>query len=88
MCTYAADMWARNALQTDIDICLSAHAPWLLRAEELGDILLPAYDTPTGIPYQTLNLRTRSARNPSWTQRSSILSELGTQQARNAPCQV
>ena len=54
----------------------------MLRAEELGDILLPAYDTPTGIPYQTLNLRTRFARNPSWTQRSSILSELGTQQAR------
>ncbi|KAK9842510.1 hypothetical protein WJX81_003419 [Elliptochloris bilobata] len=59
---------------------LSNDAIFLTRAEELGDILLLAYDTPTGIPYQTVNLRTRTARNPSWTQRSSILSELGTQQ--------
>jgi hypothetical protein len=55
------------------------------RAEELGEILLPAFDTPTGIPLQTLNLRTRAARNPSWTQRSSILSELGTQQVPPGP---
>ncbi len=55
------------------------------RAEELGEILLPAFDTPTGIPLQTLNLRTRAARNPSWTQRSSILSELGTQQVPPRP---
>ena len=57
----------------------------MVRAEELGDILLPAFDTPTGIPYQTLNLQTRIARNPSWTQRSSILSELGTEQVKICP---
>jgi hypothetical protein len=64
--------------------CASPGGPTLRRdrgrAEELGEILLPAFDTPTGIPLQTLNLRTRAARNPSWTQHSSILSELGTQQ--------
>jgi mannosyl-oligosaccharide alpha-1,2-mannosidase len=39
-----------------------------------------AFDTPTGIPYGQINLQTQQARNPTWTQKASILSELGTEQ--------
>lgn len=42
--------------------------------------MLHAYDTPTGIPYNTINLKTKRARNPTWNRRSSTLSEYGTQQ--------
>lgn len=48
---------------------LSAHLacddPVLLeRARDLADRLLPAFDTPTGMPYRSVNLRTRAARDP------------------------
>lgn len=39
-----------------------------------------AWDTPTGVPFNTLNLRTGVGRNPSWTMRGSTLSEYGTTQ--------
>lgn len=39
-----------------------------------------AWDTPTGIPFNVVNLHSLAAHNPSWTLRSSTLSEFGTQQ--------
>lgn len=39
-----------------------------------------AFDTPTGIPYGQINLQTQQGKNPTWTQKASILSEFGTEQ--------
>ena len=50
------------------------------RAEELVGRLLVAYDTPTGIPYNSIALDTLEVRNPTWTRRSSTLSEFGSEQ--------
>lgn len=48
------------------------------RAEELGDILIKAFDSPTSIPYQALNLHSHM---PIVTPDSqTVLSEFGTQQ--------
>lgn len=43
-------------------------------------ILMHAFDTETGIPYGQINLQTQQGRNPTWTQKASILSEFGTEQ--------
>ena len=51
---------------------------------ELGDILLVAYKTPTGIPYGTLNFKTLMASNPGWSRGASGLSEFGTEQVLQA----
>ncbi|EIE24199.1 glycoside hydrolase [Coccomyxa subellipsoidea C-169] len=59
---------------------LSGDEAFLRRAEELVQILMHAFDTPTGIPYGTINLQTQQGRNPTWTQKASILSEFGTEQ--------
>ena len=42
--------------------------------------MLTAYDTPTGIPYNSIALDTLEVRNPIWTRRSSTLSEFGSEQ--------
>ena len=41
----------------------------LCRAQQVADRLLPAYDTPTRIPYNIINLATQAAKNPTWNQR-------------------
>ncbi|KND03579.1 uncharacterized protein SPPG_01054 [Spizellomyces punctatus DAOM BR117] len=38
------------------------HSSLLDRAKELGDILLVAFDTPTGLPLESINFATRKAR--------------------------
>jgi mannosidase alpha-like ER degradation enhancer 2 len=52
----------------------------LALARELGDRLLPAFDSPTGLPFQYVNLRTGKVRgaqtNPAET--GSLLLEFGT----------
>jgi len=53
---------------------------FLEKAKELGDRLLPAFDTPAGYAYTTINLKTGHAMNPGWAQSSAILSETGTLQ--------
>jgi hypothetical protein len=52
----------------------------MCRAEELVKILMHAFDTPTGLPFGMINLQTQQGRNPTWTQKASILSEFGTEQ--------
>lgn len=49
---------------------LSAHhacgdAALLAKAKDLADRLLPAFDTPTGMPYRYVNLRTGKTRDPA-----------------------
>lgn len=48
------------------------------KAKLLGDRLLPAFNTPTGIPYAQINLATGASAALSWTGGSSLLAELGT----------
>lgn len=50
------------------------------RCEELVGRLLVAYDTQTGIPYNSIVLDTLEVQNPTWTRRSSTLSEFGSEQ--------
>jgi mannosyl-oligosaccharide alpha-1,2-mannosidase len=59
---------------------LSGEGVFLAKALDLGDRLLPAFDTPTGIPRATVSLASGASSNPGWTGGSSILSELGTLQ--------
>nr|XP_032828561.1 mannosyl-oligosaccharide 1,2-alpha-mannosidase IA-like isoform X2 [Petromyzon marinus] len=49
------------------------------KAVELGERLLPAFNTPTGIPWAMVNLKTGVGRNWGWASGGcSILSEFGT----------
>ncbi|VDL79419.1 unnamed protein product [Nippostrongylus brasiliensis] len=54
---------------------------YLEKAEGIAKLLLPAFDTPTGIPYALVNVATGSAKNYGWASgQSSILSEFGSLQ--------
>lgn len=59
---------------------LSGDKVFLEKAKDLGNRLLPAFNTPTGIPRAGVVLATGQASAPGWTGGSSILSELGTLQ--------
>ncbi|KAL7032143.1 hypothetical protein ACKWTF_007233 [Chironomus riparius] len=49
------------------------------KAQYVADKLLPAFQTPTGIPYALINFRSGSSKNYGWASGgSSILSEFGT----------
>lgn len=49
------------------------------KAQEVADKLLPAFQTPTGIPNALVNIRTGYSKNYGWASGGcSILSELGT----------
>ncbi|XP_034480007.1 mannosyl-oligosaccharide alpha-1,2-mannosidase IA isoform X3 [Drosophila innubila] len=49
------------------------------KAQHIADKLLPAFQTPTGIPYALVNTKTGMAKNYGWASGgSSILSEFGT----------
>mmetsp|Transcript_12642 Transcript_12642/g.46201 ORF Transcript_12642/g.46201 Transcript_12642/m.46201 type:complete len:614 (+) Transcript_12642:277-2118(+) len=57
---------------------LSGERIFLQRAEQLADGLLPAFNTPTGIPLSDVNLATGYARGPTWAQQESSVSEAST----------
>ncbi|XP_057454036.1 mannosyl-oligosaccharide 1,2-alpha-mannosidase MNS1 [Lotus japonicus] len=59
---------------------LSGDKVFLTKAKEIADRLLPAWNTPTGIPYNIINLSQGRAHNPSWTGGESILADSGTEQ--------
>jgi len=59
---------------------LSGDRVFLEKAKDLGDRLMPAFNTPTGIPHGQVNLESGQSNNFGWTGSSSILSELGTLQ--------
>ncbi|KAL1285329.1 Endoplasmic reticulum mannosyl-oligosaccharide 1,2-alpha-mannosidase [Trichinella pseudospiralis] len=45
---------------------------FLEKAKELGDRLMPAFSTKSGIPYSDVNLHTGEGRNPPWMSLSSL----------------
>ncbi|KAM9703177.1 mannosyl-oligosaccharide 1,2-alpha-mannosidase IA [Menidia menidia] len=58
---------------------LSGKEVFRRKAVELGEKLLPAFKTPTGIPWALLNLKSGVGRNWPWASGgSSILAEYGT----------
>ncbi|CAL1386776.1 unnamed protein product [Linum trigynum] len=59
---------------------LSGDKVFLDKAKDIADRLLPAWDTPTGIPYNIINLENGNPHNPGWTGGSSILADSGTEQ--------
>ncbi|KAJ7571681.1 hypothetical protein O6H91_01G172400 [Diphasiastrum complanatum] len=59
---------------------LSEEKVFLEKAQQLADRLLPAWNTDTGIPYNTINLAFGYARNPGWTGGASTLADLGSEQ--------
>ncbi|KAK6056971.1 glycosyl hydrolase family 47 [Cooperia oncophora] len=49
------------------------------KAREVGEALLPAFNTPSGIPKSILNIKTKHASNYGWADGgASILAEVGT----------
>ena len=49
------------------------------KAVEIGKALLPAFNSPTGLPYSLVNPATGGVRNYHWASGScSILAEIGT----------
>ncbi|KAM3960978.1 mannosyl-oligosaccharide alpha-1,2-mannosidase IA isoform 1-T1 [Aphomia sociella] len=48
------------------------------KAAEVADALLPAFETPTGLPYSLINPSTKASRQYHWAGPNSILSEVGT----------
>eukprot|EP00026_Physarum_polycephalum_P004819 Phypoly_transcript_04843.p1 GENE.Phypoly_transcript_04843~~Phypoly_transcript_04843.p1 ORF type:complete len:590 (+),score=96.86 Phypoly_transcript_04843:68-1837(+) len=53
---------------------------YIRKAKDLGERLLPAFDTGSGYAKTTINLKTGHASNPAWAHNSAILSECGTLQ--------
>lgn len=51
---------------------------FLEKAIHIADKLLPAFDSPSGIPQSNINIRTGYARNHDWAYGSAILSEFGS----------
>lgn len=59
---------------------LAGDSIFLERAKQIADRLLPAWNTPSGIPYNAINLVHGNAHNPGWTGGASILADSGTEQ--------
>ncbi|EPB72860.1 glycosyl hydrolase family 47 [Ancylostoma ceylanicum] len=70
---------ARSWIQHSLDF--SRAAMYVEKAESIAKLLLPAFDTPTGIPYALVNPTTGSTKNYGWASGGcSILSEFGSLQ--------
>ncbi|XP_061361554.1 mannosyl-oligosaccharide 1,2-alpha-mannosidase MNS1-like isoform X1 [Gastrolobium bilobum] len=59
---------------------LSGDKVFLEKARDLADKLLPAWDTPSGIPFNRINLAYGNTSNPRWTRGNSILADSGSEQ--------
>ncbi|XP_059645161.1 mannosyl-oligosaccharide 1,2-alpha-mannosidase MNS1-like [Cornus florida] len=59
---------------------LSGDKVFLEKATDIADRLLPAWNTPSGIPFNIINLEHGNAHNPGWTGGDSILADSGTEQ--------
>nr|KAJ0198504.1 hypothetical protein LSAT_V11C700387060 [Lactuca sativa] len=59
---------------------LSGDNVFLEKAKDIADRLLPAWNTPFGIPNNIINLAHGNAHNPGWTGGDSILADSGTEQ--------
>ncbi|XP_057967780.1 mannosyl-oligosaccharide 1,2-alpha-mannosidase MNS1-like [Malania oleifera] len=59
---------------------LSNDKMFLEKAKDIADRLLPAWNTPSGIPFNIINLAKGNPHNPGWTGGDSILADSGTEQ--------
>ncbi|CAA7392096.1 unnamed protein product [Spirodela intermedia] len=59
---------------------LSGDKLFLSKAQDIGNRLLPAWDSPSGIPYNSINLARGNPHNFGWTGGDSILADSGTEQ--------
>ncbi|KAJ1400638.1 Six-hairpin glycosidase-like superfamily [Sesbania bispinosa] len=59
---------------------LSGDEVFLEKARDLADKLLPAWNTPSGIPYNRINLAYGNTNNARWTRGNSILADSGSEQ--------
>ncbi|KAL6585277.1 mannosyl-oligosaccharide alpha-1,2-mannosidase [Orobanche minor] len=59
---------------------LSGDNIFLEKAKDIADRLLPAWNTPSGIPYNIINLAHGNPHNPGWTGGDSILADSATEQ--------
>ncbi|XP_050372183.1 mannosyl-oligosaccharide 1,2-alpha-mannosidase MNS2-like isoform X3 [Argentina anserina] len=59
---------------------LSGDKLFLDKARDIADRLLPAWNTPSGIPYNTINLMYGDANNPKWAGGKSILADAASEQ--------
>ena len=50
------------------------------KARDLGDRLLPAFNSPSGLPYSLIDLSTGRGSGQSWNSGNHILAEIGTVQ--------
>ena len=57
---------------------LSGDHMYIEKAQDLVDALLPAFDTPSGIPKSLYNPNTGGTKNYNWAQQNAILAEFGT----------
>lgn len=51
---------------------------FLEKAKQCADRLLPAFDSPSGIPYSNINLKSGYASNHHWSHNTAVLSEFGS----------
>ncbi|KQJ84444.1 mannosyl-oligosaccharide 1,2-alpha-mannosidase MNS1 isoform X2 [Brachypodium distachyon] len=59
---------------------MSGDKVFLDKAKDIADRLLPAWDSTSGIPYNSINLVHGRAHNFGWTNGDSILADSGTEQ--------
>lgn len=59
---------------------LSGDKVFLDKADDLGERLFKAYDSPSGLPKGSVNLQYGRAKNFGWVGNAYILAEVGTQQ--------
>eukprot|EP01065_Artemidia_motanka_P052110 TRINITY_DN9324_c2_g2_i1.p1 TRINITY_DN9324_c2_g2~~TRINITY_DN9324_c2_g2_i1.p1 ORF type:complete len:806 (+),score=290.03 TRINITY_DN9324_c2_g2_i1:45-2420(+) len=78
--TFEATIRVVGGLLSAYELSGERHQEFLLKAREVADRLLWAYNTTSGIPDATVNLRSHSHHNPQWTGGSSVLSEFSTVQ--------
>merc|ERR1719499_281338 len=57
---------------------LSGEQILLDKARELGEKLMPAFKTATGLPMGQINVATGKVKNPGWAGGGSLLAEVGT----------
>ncbi|CAB3408329.1 unnamed protein product [Caenorhabditis bovis] len=59
---------------------LSGDKMFVQKAEDVAKVLLPAFDSPTGIPYSLVNAETGRTSTYNWAHGKAILSEFGSLQ--------
>lgn len=51
---------------------------FLRKAQEIAEGMIIAFDSPTGLPYGTVSLRSKVASNPDWSSGASTMAEVGS----------